>query len=89
MANCALVRIQPLAPFNGEAMIWLQFFDAIEDEDKLVQMAQITHMMDRYGKLHMVTTGGQEHVVMSSVRAVLEAVARVPIPAPAIIIIGL
>ena len=70
-------------------MIWLKFLDAVEEEDKSVQLGLVTHMADKFGKLHLITTDGAEHVAASSVRLVFGALAKVPAVAPSIVIIEL
>jgi hypothetical protein len=68
-------------------VIWLEFYCTIEDEQKAVQFGHVTHMVNRGGMVHMITTEGTEHAVVGSVRAIMDGLGAIPSPAPPVAVL--
>lgn len=70
-------------------MIFLQFWDAVGEELKLVQLAHVEGFVEFAGKVHVTMASGAEHIIGCRRLDVENALAQIPTPAPSIVIIGL
>lgn len=70
-------------------MIWLQFWDAIGEELKLVQVSHVESFAEFGGKVHVTMASGAEHVIACQRSDIETVLGKVPVPANQIIILGL